>query len=309
MIQNLAGTLPRRLAIGAALVCLLATGGATAGESERKVPWHQVRYPSLGPTQVLGGYAHGCLAGGVSLPLDGPGYQVMRPGRHRYYGHPALLDYLKGLGRRAQSAGLALVNIGDLSQPRGGPTPSGHASHQNGIDVDIWLRQDLSLLPRDRRDGLSEVSLVSRSTVRVIKPGWTTSHTELLRLATKDPRVTRIFVNPAIKLELCQSVRGDRSWLHFIRPWYGHDDHIHARLACPADSPSCEPQRPLPPGDGCGEEVASWLPSARPLDPKRPVSHRRPPNPTLPAACYQVNVASSPVGAELHLPQHGFAHE
>jgi len=27
----------------------------------------------------------------------------------------------------------------DLGQPRGGPTLSGHRSHQSGLDVDIWF--------------------------------------------------------------------------------------------------------------------------------------------------------------------------
>jgi hypothetical protein len=29
--------------------------------------------------------------------------------------------------------------IGDISQPRGGPMTSGHASHQIGLDADIWM--------------------------------------------------------------------------------------------------------------------------------------------------------------------------
>ena len=29
--------------------------------------------------------------------------------------------------------------VGDMAQPRGGPMITGHASHQIGIDADIWL--------------------------------------------------------------------------------------------------------------------------------------------------------------------------
>ena len=43
-----------------------------------------------------------------------------------------------------------------------------------------------------------------------------------------------------------------------MRPWWGHDDHFHVRLACPADSPECTPQAPLPPGDGC-DALAWWF--------------------------------------------------
>ena len=42
----------------------------------------------------------------------------------------------------ARARGLPPLWIGDLSQPRGGPMPFGHASHQTGLDVDVWL--DLS---------------------------------------------------------------------------------------------------------------------------------------------------------------------
>lgn len=272
----------------------LMTGMTSArADGDHRMAWNLARTPSLGPTQAIGGYAAGCLAGGVSLPLDGPGYQVIRPGRRRFFGHPSLIDYLQGLGRRAQAAGMGLFNIGDMAQPRGGPMPFGHASHQSGLDVDIWLRLDLPPLPRDRRDDLKEVSLVSRETVRVIRPGWTATHAALLKLATQDPRVSRIFVNPAIKLELCRQAGADRDWLRLIRPWYGHDDHFHVRLACPPGSPLCEPQRALPPGDGCGAEVMSWMPEARPPDPNKPVPHHAH-NPTLPAACYHVNLASGP---------------
>ena len=109
----------------------------------------------------------------------------------------------------------------------------------------------------------------------------------MLRLAVDDPRVDRIFVNPAIKEALCKITSpDDREWLRRIRPWYGHDEHFHVRLACPADSPLCEPQAPPPPGDGC-QEVISWLrpPQAEP-DPIPP--KHGPPNPALPAACTKV---------------------
>ena len=41
--------------------------------------------------------------------------------------------------------------IGDMSQPRGGPMVSGHASHQIGLDVDIWL--DADARPAAEREG------------------------------------------------------------------------------------------------------------------------------------------------------------
>ena len=284
-----------------ALLLVATAEPAWSEEGGGVVAWNSVRSPSPGQPQVIGGYAHGCLAGGVPLTLDGVGYQVMRPARHRYFGHPVLIDYLQKFGRRAHDAGLPPVALGDLALPRGGPMNSGHASHQNGLDVDIWLRLDLPLLPRDRRDGLSEIGLVSGATHRVMRPGWTDAQAKLLRLAAADPRVDRIFVNPAIKLELCRKAGADREWLHRIRPWYGHDDHFHVRLSCPVDSPLCEPQRPFSEGDGCGAELMSWMPEAHPPLPKKPnAKHRPPPDPDLPPACYRVIVAASPGLSAFH---------
>ena len=45
-----------------------------------------------------------------------------------------------------------------------------------------------------------------------------------------------------------------------VRPWYGHNDHIHVRLKCPADSPNCRKQPPVPGGDGCAaKELDYWF--------------------------------------------------
>src|SRR5439155_21254326 len=66
------------------------------------------------------------------------------------------------------------------------------------------------------------------------------------------------FVNPLVKGALCAEAGDDRAWLRKIRPWWAHHEHFHVRLACPADSPDCERQPPLPPGDGC-DELAWWL--------------------------------------------------
>ncbi len=280
---------------------LLATAApARADEEKHSIVWNQVRTPSPGAAQAIGGYAHGCLSGGVALTLDGPGYQVMRPARRRYFGHPVLIDYLKKFGERVSSARLPLVALGDLAQARGGPMNFGHASHQSGLDVDIWLRLDLPLLPRNQRDSLKEVTLVNGATHGVLHPGWTDAHAKLLRLAAADSRVDRIFVNPAIKNELCRKAGPDRGWLRLIRPWYGHDDHFHVRLSCPHDSPLCEPQKPLPEGDGCGAELQSWMAEAHPPRPKKPGTQHSPPDPELPLACYRVIVAAEPTFSTTH---------
>ena len=108
--------------------------------------------PQISPVRALAFIAKGCLAGGKALPLIGTGFQVMRPSRNRYYGHPDLIELIHQLGLYAAQRNARLL-IGDLSQPRGGPMTYGHKSHQIGLDADIWLQhipaeQQLSLKPK-----------------------------------------------------------------------------------------------------------------------------------------------------------------
>jgi penicillin-insensitive murein endopeptidase len=239
----------------------------------------------------VGSAAHGCLAGAAQLPVDGPGYEAIRLSRRRYFGHPDTVDFVQSLGRRAQAAGLPLVYVGDMSQPRGGPLPYGHASHQSGLDVDIWFTlEGRKLLQPAAREDLDLPSMLQPSWRSIDPKRFTARQVMLLRLAAADPRVDRIFVNPAIKAALCRgfagATRNGRAWLQRIRPWWGHDEHFHVRLRCPANSPDCEPQAPLPPGDGCDAGLTAWLRSQHPLPPSpaHPVAAR--PMPTLPPMCH-----------------------
>ena len=87
--------------------------------------------------ESIGFYAKGCLAGGEALPINGPTWQVMRLSRNRNWGHPALIQFLERLSRNGAKAGWPGLLVGDMSQPRGGPMFTGHASHQIGLDADI----------------------------------------------------------------------------------------------------------------------------------------------------------------------------
>ena len=242
--------------------------------------------PSAGPAAALGGYAKGCLAGAVALPETAPHWQAVRLGRNRNWGHPATIAFVERLGRRAAGAGWPRILVGDISQPRGGPMPSGHRSHQSGLDADIWLRiPGEAPLSRAEREGMSSVSVVAPDRRRV-GPAWRPEHAALIRLAAEDPAVDRVFVNPAIKRALCDGApEAGRAWLGKVRPWWGHDAHMHVRLVCPADVDGCVAQEAPPPGDGCGDELAWWFTE----EALNPAPAREPPAEItladLPAAC------------------------
>lgn len=254
--------------------------------------WDSARLPTLGPARVIGGYTAGCIAGAVPLAAEGPGYQVIRLSRHRYYGHPTLVDFVRGFGRGVEQKRLGVALIADLGQPRGGPIAIGHASHQSGLDVDIWFRLDLPRLPGPAREGVTEIQMADPRLVRLNAGSFGRGQAEMLRIAASDSRVSRIFVNPAIKRAICNMGWNSRSWLQKVRPWWGHTGHFHVRLNCPAGSPECEPQKPLPDGEGCDAELESWFPKhPPPPEPARKtVPVRR--NVILPPSCTAVLQAS-----------------
>lgn len=246
--------------------------------------WAAVPGPLPGPPRIFGGTGLGCIAGAVALPESGPGWQAVRLSRNRNWGHPALVDTLREFARRAQAQGFPTLWIGDLSQPRGGPMPYGHASHQAGLDADIWL--DLSPKPAltvAQREDIQVPSLVLPDESGVDAARWTRRHAAVIRLAVEMPGVDRILVNHAIKRELCRSDAG-APWLNRVRPWRGHDSHMHVRLRCPAGQAECRDQPPPPSGDGCDASLDWWLtPEARRPPPRPPG-----PPPSLPGACRAV---------------------
>jgi len=251
--------------------------------------WQAQRKPSAGPALSIGTTSRGCLQGAATLPASGPGYEVVRLGRNRRFGHPNLIGYVRRLGAGARRAKLGLVIVGDLSQPRGGPTPSGHRSHQTGLDADIGYAAPAGVrarhLSRRAREKLSPVAVIDLKT-RETTPAWTPAIVDLLALAASDPVVDRIFVNPAIKKMLCEAPATAKApWQARLRPWWSHHDHFHVRLKCPADSPLCVPQAP-PPDDGCGATLAWWFgDDATASRTKKKEAEAAAPEPALPAAC------------------------
>ncbi|WP_229428454.1 penicillin-insensitive murein endopeptidase [Microvirga pudoricolor] len=240
----------------------------------------------------IGGYARGCVAGATALPIDGETWQVMRLSRNRNWGHPQLIAYLERLSRRVpQVNGWPGLLVGDIAQPRGGPMITGHASHQIGLDADIWLTpMPERRLSRLEREEMSATNVVRADWLDVDPRVWTPQHQALLKAVASERSVARVFVNPAIKKALCRDAGADRSWLTKIRPTYGHNYHFHIRLACPSGAVGCSDQDPPPPGDGCGADLAYWFKpevmNPRPGPPRPPLTLAQ-----LPAECRSVLVA------------------
>ena len=263
------------------------------------VPAKQIFGRALTPADLapraIGFYAHGCLAGAEALPINGEAWQVMRLSRNRNWGHPALISFLERFAKTVPDInGWPGLLFGDISQPRGGPMLTGHASHQIGLDADIWLTPmpDRSL-SRGEREMMSATNVVRPDGLDVDLSKWTPAHMALIKAAAKQPEVERIFVNAAIKKAICRDARGDRSWLDKVRPMYGHNYHFHVRIKCPAGDSSCEAQVPVQESEGCDASLAWWFRDSV-LHPRPNPNARPAPGLTLaglPDACRRIVLA------------------
>lgn len=253
--------------------------------------------PAAMPTRVIGFYSHGCIAGAEALPINGDTWQVMRLSRNRNWAHPDMVALLKRLSAKIhKDAGWPGILVGDMAQPRGGPMITGHASHQVGLDADVWLTpMPDHRLSREEREEMSALMMVRPDRLDVDTHVWTPGHLIAIRDAAQEPRVQRIFVNPAIKKALCRDATGDRSWLSKVRPFWGHDYHFHIRITCPAGAKQCEPQPPPSDDEGCKPaDFAYWFkdsvlhpkPSPEPATPSRGPTMAQ-----LPADCRKVLAA------------------
>lgn len=293
------------LSVATLVACVSAIDPAIS-QSNASQAFGAFRTATSEPPQSYGSYARGCADGLVQLPETGPTWQAMRLSRNRNWGHPVMIDFLEDLSREAVRIGWAGLYIGDIGQPRGGPTTTGHRSHQIGLDADIWMLPPERLnLSRAERETLSSVS-IRTDNQRGLTSAWTPQHAQLLRAAASDPRVDRIFVTAPAKIELCRTATpADTPWLQRIRPIQGHNTHFHVRLRCPTGSSACETQTPSVAelsngGNGCDDTLMWWVngylqpptTTDEPAEPTEPKPRRRHPREytlaDLPRQCSEV---------------------
>ena len=125
--------------------------------------------PAEAQARSIGFYWRGCLAGAKALPVDGESWQVVRLSRNRMWGNPAMIAFLERFSRKAKAEGVWNgILVGDISQPRGGPMLTGHASHQVGLDADVWLTpMPDHTLSNEERETMSAVNMVTEDGLSV----------------------------------------------------------------------------------------------------------------------------------------------
>lgn len=228
------------------------------------VKFSKDRMPTTKPAQVYGYYSSGCVDGAVALPETGNGYSVIRPSKKRFFGHPALIKYIKALAGIVHQGGLGNILVSDMSMPRGGPIHDYHISHQNGLDVDILYNvisdKEKNNMTHSDYENMEVPSVVNENFLSLNRSVWNSSHVKLIQLAAGFEQVERIYVDPLIKKELCKKFYNEK-WITKIRPWWHHHDHFHVRIKCPAGSTHCVPQKNSHLGADCTS--LSWWFSGR----------------------------------------------
>jgi murein endopeptidase len=167
-------------------------------------------------SRAIGKPWDGRLTCGVQLPADTESFvtwdsplQATPDRAWRRWGTQKLVDTVEAIATDYHARyGVRLV-IGDLSRPKGGPFGRkyggvGHASHQNGLDVDIYYprRDRLELPPRRPRE------------VDTRRAQW------LVNRAAEDAQY--VFIGPHVGL------RRTRKYVQYL-PQY-HDNHLHLRI-------------------------------------------------------------------------------
>ena len=190
------------------LIMLTATCGAAAAQDlgtmnpkplpplekpdDPKTPAKELFGRKTAPVKLearsIGYYTHGCPAGGVALPINGPTWQVMRLSRNRNWGHPQLIKTLEHLAKKAPSIGWPGFLVGDMAQPRGGPMITGHWSHQVGLDADVWLTPmpDRELTRQEREEMLA-TNVVNDKWTDVRPDVWSQKYIALYKMLAQEP--------------------------------------------------------------------------------------------------------------------------
>jgi hypothetical protein len=167
---------------------------------------------------ALGTHTNGRLVNGVQLPGDGRHFFTWDPVRkaspnrgYRRFGTDRLIRTVLRVLRAfsAQHPDAPRVGIGDLSRPKGGDFGPqfgglGHASHQNGLDVDIYYprRDRREVAPRSSRQ--IDRALAQDLVDRFVRAG-----------------AVYVFVGPNTGLTGPAGV---------VQPLVHHDDHLHVRI-------------------------------------------------------------------------------
>ena len=210
-----------RLAAAALLTALaLAVAPAASARTDQPAPAPAVLAPAIGwqESTPVGQWWAGRLRRGVQLPAEGLDWFTWdpvlkrRPDRPwRRWGTDRLVRTIVGVlaEYRLANPEAPRAGVGDLSRRHGGDFGIrfgglGHASHQNGLDVDVYYPRLDGLERRPYKPSQVDRALAQDLVDRFVAAG-----------------ASAVYVGPGVALT------GPR---RIVSPLVHHDDHLHVRL-------------------------------------------------------------------------------
>ncbi len=207
-------------------------------------------------SSAVGFYTDGSLEEGGCIPAEGEGYMQLYRDVNNIFATRPLLNMITEAGREMNEKypGRDRLQVEEMSASEGGEI-DGHASHENGLDVDIQFY---------KRDGVEHIPTgqqyyaPSMVVGNAVSPNFDLERNwELMKTLHRHGNVQRIFIDTKLKNALCNYARSTGDFaantrvLRSLQHQTNHQDHIHVRLRCPAGNNRCVPQGEPPPGHGC----------------------------------------------------------
>ena len=213
----------------------------------------------------IGFYSKGCLAGGVGAADQRQDLAGDAAVAQSQLGPPEAGGVPRApVANKAPRLGWPGLLVGDMSQPRGGPMLTGHASHQVGLDADIWLTPmpNREFTRRRARRNVGDHGGRARPQGRRSEGLDAGAHrgdqggrrgaggrAHLRQRGDQEGALPRGRRRPRLAATRCGRIGGTTII------------SMSASTA-PADSPDCKPQTAVPAGDGCGKELDWWFTDA-----------------------------------------------
>ena len=123
---------------------------------------------------------------------------------------------------------------------------TGDASHQVGLDADVWLTpMPDHTLSREDREAMSAVDMVAEDGLSVDRSHWTSAQAAIIKGGGRGARGRPHLRQRRDQEGAVRDPQG-RAWMKRVRAYWGHKYHFHIRIKCPAETALSAAEPPAP---------------------------------------------------------------
>ncbi|MFA6238090.1 MAG: penicillin-insensitive murein endopeptidase [Bacteriovorax sp.] len=208
-------------------------------------------------SEPVGTSTQGALVDGLALPEMGEGYVHMYRESERFWGTSQMINMLEKAAEDIASKypGLDRLQVEDIGKIDGGDI-DGHASHENGQDVDLgYYKSDrIEHDPIAKNQEFADPMVIKGK----VSPNFDLERNwELVKALHRHGDVQKIFIDVVLKNSLCSHAKkideykSHQQVLRSLRHETNHQDHLHVRIRCPKVAKKCRNQPEPPKETGC----------------------------------------------------------